>query len=73
MELDGNSKEPIPTPAFLAYMAQGGHQVLDFRRYFPSSYSPPQQNGTGDEAIHFTSRLDRFKMFQSILKYFQML
>eukprot|EP00913_Durusdinium_trenchii_P003241 g2997.t1 len=50
MQLDGNSHEPIPPPAFLAYIAQGGHPILDFRRFFPNSYVPPERNGTGHEA-----------------------
>lgn len=50
MNLDANGQEPIPVPAFLAYVEQGGHPVLDFRRYLPSSYVPPPRDGTGLEA-----------------------
>lgn len=48
--LDGQSEEPIPPPAFLAYIEHGGHPVLDFSRFFPGEYSPPLRNGTGAEA-----------------------
>eukprot|EP00439_Symbiodinium_sp_Y106_P021679 s3173_g2.t1 len=50
MLLDGQSDEPIPPPAFLAYIQHGGHPVLDFSRFFPGEYSPPLRNGTGAEA-----------------------
>lgn len=46
LRLNAEGGEQMPTPAFLAVMEQGGHEVLDMRRYVPPAFEFPLQNGT---------------------------